>query len=88
MERSGFANRNMSLFGITVGRIGIGYNVSGEFTCTSNLIRVCALDEVNLKCKKDHVGEGIVLPQGGVEYFEVEVGEIIVITGNANVCCM
>jgi hypothetical protein len=88
MEKNGFANRNMSLFGITVGRIGIAYNVSGDFECTSNLIRICASTKLILKSKKYHVGDGLILPEGAVEYFEVEKGDILNIEGTANVCCM
>ena len=89
MKENGFANRNMSLFGITVGKIGIGYTVSDtQFECKSNLTRICAITELNVKSSKYSVGDGIVLPQGIVEYFETEQGEVLTIQGNAHLCCL
>lgn len=61
----------------------------GEFKCTSNVIRVATkmntyLQDISV-FSKDSVG--IFIPEGCIEYFTVNEGDIIkVIEGNCNIC--
>ena len=61
---------------------------SGEtYTCTTNVIRVAAKEDTYIKSSV--FGEdatGIYLPGGAIEYFEVNINDIItVISGSINI---
>lgn len=85
MEKLKFAQRDLSVVGVR-GKIGIGENISdGNYECKTNFIRVYAKTDLILKNTKIHVGDGIELPKGFVEYFSVNEGDIIEIKGTANI---
>lgn len=85
MNKSQFAQRDLSLFGVK-GKIGIGENISdGNYTCRTNFIRVYAKTDVVLKNTNIHIGDGIELPQGFVEFFSVKEGDVIEVKGSVNI---
>lgn len=60
--------------------------IDTEYTCQSNLIRVCAETDVYIKDKNIHdSSKGILLPKSSVEAFYVYEGEVLTIEGTANV---
>lgn len=61
---------------------------SNSYICESNVIRVAALEDtyISNKTKFPQDSVGIFLPQGGIEYFKVNVGdEIICKSGSVNI---
>lgn len=82
----GFATRNNALMNIFAARISKAINVAnGDYICESNLVRICAKEETTIISSNCKVGEGLLLPQGAIEYFQTEEGEVLTITGSVNI---
>lgn len=77
------------LLGKFCASIGKGYNlsVSDNFKCITNIVRICALENSYIKssvCGEDSTG--IYLPGGAIEYFKVNVNDVItIISGSINI---
>lgn len=80
------ANKDTKLAGLA-GPICKGENITNSiYICKSNLIRVVAVEQTTLKTSKfNNEGDGILIPQGTIEYFKVEKGEILTISGSINI---
>ena len=80
------ASRNTALTNILATKICIANDITDTiYKCSSNLVRICAKTDVILKSSSNNIqGDGLYLPQGSIEYYQVEEGEILTITGTAN----
>lgn len=81
------ATRDNDLTNITACRISIAKDISNTtFECKSNLVRIAAKTDITVKSSNfGSEGDGLFIPMSGVEYFQVNMGEIITIVGSANV---
>lgn len=82
----GFASRNNSLMNIFSVKISKAINIiNSDYICESNLIRICAKEETTIISSNCKSGDGLLLPQGTIEYFQTEEGEVLTITGSVNI---
>lgn len=80
------ATRNNDLMNIFACKIGKSENIeNSDYICKSNLTRIVAIEtSITIKSSFCKDTEGLILPQDSVEYFQTEEGEILTITGKAN----
>ena len=86
MRNSSHASRNTNLTNILATKIGKSVDISnGEFICSSNLVRITAIEQSRIKSSNCQSDTGLLLPQGRTEYFQTTENEIISIEGNVNI---
>ena len=80
------ATRNTSLTNISAVVIGKADDIlNSDFICSSNLIRVVAIEESRIRSSNCSTGDGFLIPEGAIEYFQTKEGEILTIEGEVNI---
>ena len=74
---------------VPVWSVGVACDVADttlEAAPVSGVVRLCALTDCRIwACRPDKEGDGLYLPGGAVEYFELARGERLAVEGTANI---